>query len=355
MSDPVLQLACAALVLFVPVGVQQGLRPSATPRILIIAAVSLVAAVASLVADVAVGLGVDVAASVLDASFAGAIAATVALVVAQRLGTAGGAVFGLSWSLVVFQPVAAAVLDGVPSLVQVAFGAIDYGGVLASHVGAGSALLALSLLPVARPRDRAHQAESAVRVIERVSWGRGVMGASLVIAGGAAWLLGVDRVLTVASGRTLVNALAGMALAALLWIVVEKIAVDRVAPEGLIAGSLLGWGAIGAGVPYLSPLALIAAVAGGTAAAVGAVAQARARGAGVLRWGSGSMLVAVAVGSIVMTLLADRFGLAEMATITFTVEQLTATIVVAVVAGTGGIVCGLLAWGVSRWAIPDSN
>lgn len=355
MSDPVLQLASAVLVLLVPVGVQQGLRPSAVPRILALAAVGVVAAAASLVADAVTGLGADLAASALDACFAGAIATTVALVVAQKLGTAGGVSFGLSWSILVYQPIAAAVLDGVPSLVQVAFGAIDYGGVLASHVAAGSALLALSLLPVARRRHRAHAAESAVRVSEGVSWGRGVVGASLVIVGGSAWLLAVERVLTVSSGRTLANAVAGMALGALVWIAVEKIAVDRVTPEGLIAGSLMGWAAIGAGAPYLSPFALLAAVVGATAAAVGVVAKSRVRGAGVLRWGSVSILMAVAVGSVVMTLLADRFGLAEMATITFTVEQLTATIVVAVVAGAGGIACGLLAWGVSRWAIPDSN
>ncbi len=355
MSDPILQLVCAALVLLVPVGVQQGLRPSSVPRILALAAVGLAAAVASLVADAVTGVAADLAASALDACFAGAVATTVALVVAQRLGTAGGVVFGLSWSIMVYQPIAAAVLDGVPSLVQVAFGAIDYGGVLASHVAAGAALLALSLLPVARRRDGAHAAPTAVRVTERVTWGRGVVGASLIVVGGSAWLLGVERVLSVSSGRTLANALAGMVLGALIWIVVEKIAVDSASPDGLIAGSLLGWAAIGAGAPYLSPLALIAAVVVGTAAAVGAVAKARARGAGVLRWGSTSILVAVAVGSVVITLLADRFGLAEMATITFTVEQLTATAVVAVVAGAGGIVCGLLAWGVSRWAIPDSN
>jgi ammonia channel protein AmtB len=355
MSDPILQLVCAALVLLVPVGVQQGLRPSSVPRILALAAVGLAAAVASLVADAVTGVASDLAASALDACFAGAVATTVALVVAQRLGTAGGVFFGLSWSIVVYQPIAAAVLDGVPSLVQVAFGAIDYGAVLASHVAAAAALLALSLLPVARRRDGAHAAQTAVRVTERVTWGRGVVGASLIVVGGSAWLLGVERVLSVSSGRTLANALAGMVLGALIWIVVEKIAVDRASPDGLIAGSLLGWAAIGAGAPYLSPLALIAAVVVGTAAAVGAVAKARARGAGVLRWGSTSILVAVAVGSVVMTLLADRFGLAEMATITFTVEQLTATAVIAVVAGAGGIVCGLLAWGVSRWAIPDSN
>lgn len=355
MSDPILQLVCAALVLLVPVGVQQGLRPSSVPRILALAAVGLAAAVASLTADAVTGFGSDLAVSALDACFAGAVATTVALVVAQRLGTAGGVAFGLSWSILVYQPVAAAVLDGVPSLVQVAFGAIDYGGVLASHVAAGSALLALSLLPVARRPVRAHPAETVAHGRESVSWGRAVVGASLVIVGGSAWLLGVERVLTVSSGRTLANALAGMALGALIWIVVEKIAVDRAAPEGLIAGALLGWAAIGAGAPYLSPFALVAAVAGATAAAVGAVAKARARGAGVLRWGSASILLAVAVGSVVMTLLADRFGLAEMATITFTIEQLTATVVVAVVAAAGGIVCGLLAWGVSRWAIPDSN
>lgn len=355
MSDPVLQLACAALVLLTPVGVQQGLQPSRVPRILAFVAVGLIAAVASLVADAVTPLGADLAASVLDACFAGAIASTVALVAAQRLGTGGGVAFGLTWSILVYQPVAAAVLDGVPSLVQVAFGALDYGGVLASHVAAGSALLALSLLPVARLRERAQPGDSVARAAEGVSWGRGVVGASLVVVGGSAWLLGVERIVTVSSGRTLANALAGMALGALIWIVVEKIAVDRVSPEGLIAGALLGWAAIGAGAPYLSPFALIAAVVGATAAGVGAVAKARARGAGVLRWGSVSILVAVTVGSIVMTLLADRFGLAEMATITFTVEQLTATVAVTVVAGAGGIVCGLVAWGVSRWAIPDSN
>jgi ammonia channel protein AmtB len=260
--------------------------------------------------------------------------------------------FGLTWSILVYQPVAAAVLDGVPSLVQLAFGAIDYGGVLASHAAAASALLVLSLLPPARSHRDGQSAQDAAT---HVSWGRGVVGTLLVLVGGTAWLLGVDRVLTEASGRTLVNAVAGMTLGALIWITIEKIATDRVSPEGLIAGALLGWAAIGALVPYLSPFALIAAVAAGAGAGAGAVVRRRARGAGTLRWGSVSILVALAVGSLVMTLLADRFGLAEMATITFTVEQLTATVVVAIVAGVGGLVCGALAWGVSRWAIPDSN
>lgn len=353
MSDPVLQLACAALVLLLPLGVQQGLRPSAMPRILVMVAVGAVAAVASAVADASTGHGTDFAASALDASLAAALASTMALVVAQRMGTAGGAVFGLSWSIAVYQPVAAAALHGVPSLVQVAFGAIDYGGVLASHVAAGAALLTLSFLPVCRPR--ADTPAGAVSTSVTTTWRRGALGASLVIASGGAWLVGVERVLTVASGRTLANAVVGMALGALVWIIVEKIAVDRMPPDGLIAGSLVGWAAIGAGAPYLSPFALAAAVVGATVAGAGAVAKPRARGAGVLRWASTSILVAVAVGSVIMTLLADRFGLAEMATITFTVEQLTATVVVAVVAGVGGLACGLLAWGVSRWAIPDSN
>ncbi|MER3390067.1 MAG: hypothetical protein RJQ01_08530 [Microcella sp.] len=351
-----LQLACAALVLLLPLGVQLGLRPSTVPRIRALALVGLVAAGASLAADIATGLIADLAAAMLDACFAGAITATVALVVAQRVGTAGGVAFALSWTILVYQPVASAVLDGVPSLVQVAFGAIDYGGVLASHVATASALLAVSLLPIARSRDRALSAgRQPLGTGESISWRRGLLGASLVMLSGTGWLLGVERVLTVASGRTLANALAGMALAATLWIIVEKIAVDRRSPDGLIAGALLGWGAIGAGAPYLSPFALIAVVAAGTAAAVGAVAKGRQRGTGVLRWGAASILVAVVVGSVVTTLLADRFGLAEMATITFTVEQLTATIVVALVAGVGGIACGLLAWGMRQWAIPDSN
>ena len=56
-----------------------------------------------------------------------------------------------------------------------------------------------------------------------------------------------------------------------------------------------------------------------------------------------------------MSLLADGFGLAETGTLTLTIAQVGAVAIVGVLAAVGGALCWLLAWGVSWWAIPDSN
>lgn len=345
-SEPLLQLLCAVLVLLVPVGVQLGLPQSSRRRILTVAAVGLLTAAMSGI-FAALGGGVpDTPSLILDAALTGAVASVVALVSALRLGTLPGAVFAVSWSMLVFAPVAAAVLDGVPSLLQVALGAVDYGGVLATHVAAGAALWVLTVLPTRTPAPIDGGS---------TSWSRAVWGAGLLMVGASAWLLGTERVLTVASGRTLGNAVVGMLLAAVTWVVVEKIALDRVTPAGLVAGVMVGWAAIGGGAPYLSPVALVATAVIGTATAVGVAARPLARGADPIRALALAAVAAALVGGVMLSLLADSFGLAETGTLTLTVAQVGAVIIVGILAVAGGALCWLLAWGTSWWAIPDSN
>lgn len=250
MGDPVLQLIGAVLVLLVPVGVR--LAWPRTPRrsILLMGVAGALAALASGVTMAATTPTTDAPALVLRAALALAVTSVMSLLATQRLGIVAGGIVAVVWALVVFLPIASAVLDGVPSLAQLVLGAVDYGGVLATHIAVASATLVLTLLPVRHGQPEVTNGE--------VSWQPALAGAGLVIAGASAWLLGAEGVITDASGRTLANAVVGMLLACLTWVAVEKIALDRVSPRGVIAGAVVGWGALGAGVPYLSPVALAA-------------------------------------------------------------------------------------------------
>jgi ammonia channel protein AmtB len=335
MSEPLLQLVCAALVLLIPVGIHLALPRSPRHRIVAVVAVGVLAAVVSIGVDVVTTSRADASALVLDASMAGGLASVMTLLAAQRLNTLGGATFALAWSVLVYQPVAAAVLDGVPSFTQVVLGAVDYGGVLASHVAAAAALLVLAVLPARGVSDLVTDT--------RASWPRAVLGAGLLVIGASAWLLAVERVLTEASGRTLANALTGMTLGALVWVLVEKIAIDRLTPSGLVGGVVVGWATLGAGAPYLSPIALGATVIIGTAAAVGAAARVLGRGTKPMLAGSIAILVGAFVGAVVTSLLADRFGLSETGTLTLSIGQIVAVIVVGLAGAAGGVLCWLLA------------
>ena len=347
MSDPAVQLVCAALVLLIPLGVRLVWRGGSRRSILVVLAIAACAAGASAVSDALTGRAGDIPALVLDAILAAVLAGIVAAFAGLRIGVVPGALFGLSWSLLVFLPVAAATLDSVPSVVQVVLGAIDYGGVLATHVAAGAALLTLAVLPARRVPETIPTFD--------ISWLRCVLATSLLVVGATAWLVGAERTITEATGRTLANALVGMILAALTWVVVEKIALNRVSPIGLMAGAAVGWGAVGFGAPYLSPTALVAVAVIGTAAAVGAAARPLRRGANPAISASVAAIVAVTVGGVIFSLLADGFGLAETGTLTLTVAHIVAVIGVAVMGALGGALSWALARALTWWAIPDSN
>lgn len=332
MSDPALQLVAALLVLLAPVGVLVGtMRPSRADWLVTLVG-GVAGAAASIATDALAGPIADPPARILDAAIAAAVTAIVATLAARRLGALGGSVFAALWSVLILPAALAAVIGDFPPLVQSLIGAVDFAGVLATHVAAGAALLVVHLLPAPRGVEPSPAA---------TSWRRALIGGGLVLAGATAWIVGVERVVDAATGRLLANAVIGVALAAITWMLVEKIGWNRVTPAAVPAAVWGGWAAIGIGAPFLAPPALAAAAVLG-----GAVGSAMS-GAGTVdapdapprrSWTMGA-IGAAATGGVVLALLADGFGLAATGTLVLAAAEVAAVVVVAVLAAIGGLVC----------------
>lgn len=343
-SDPALQLVAALLVLAAPVGVLLGTGRAERARVLTALVASAAGAVASIAGDALAGPITDPPARILDAAIAAAVTAIVATLAACRLGSVGGVVLAGSWSAIVYQPVVGAVVGEFPPLVQSLIGAVDFAGVLATHVAAGAALLVVHLLPAPK------RATSLAHLQRSVGWPRAVLAAALLIVGGTAWLAGVERVVDEATGRIVANAVIGIAVAAFTWSLIEKIGWNRLTPAVLVAGAWGGWAAIGIGAPFLAPPALgAAAVLGGAVGSALSGAGARDDDGSAPRrsWTFGA-IGATAAGGVVVALLADGFGLAATGTLVLAAAQLGAVLAVTVLAALGGLVCWGIAWIAAR-------
>lgn len=339
-SDPALQLVAALLVLVAPVGVLLGTGRAERASVVTALVAGAAGAVASIAGDALAGPITDPPARILDAAIAAAVTAIVATLAARRLGSIGGAVFAGSWSTLVYQPVVGAVVGEFPPLIQSLIGAVDFAGVLATHVAAGAALLVVHLLPAPR------RATSFAFVPRYGGWTRAAIAAALVVVGGTAWHVGVERVVDEATGRIVANALIGIAVAALTWSLIEKIGWNRLTPTVLVAGAWGGWAAIGIGAPFLAPPALgAAAVLGGAVGSALSGAGARDDDGSAPRrsWTLGA-IGATATGGIIVALLADGFGLAATGTLVLAAAQLGAVLAVTVLAALGGLVCWAIAW-----------
>lgn len=336
-SDPVVQLVAAVLVLAIPLGFAVTMRATwARVGVGVIVAASA-CAIISIVVSIWLLNSSDLPAAVLDAALASAIASSIALVAAQRLGVAGGAIFAVLWSLVVFQPVFVATVVSIPSLVQTIFGAVDVGAVHATHVAAAASLIALAVVTRARRHDAFAPAVPDLR--------RALVGLSFVTVGATAWLLGAERVISAASGRILGNALVGLLLGAVVWALVERIAGRLFSPNGLVLGAVMAWGAIGLGAAFLSPMALASTAVIAVAASAGIVVRASGMQR-IERRTYLAVIVAVAVGGVILALLADGFGLAATGAVSGVVAQLGAVLVIGAAAFLLGLACaggGMLA------------
>lgn len=343
LSDPALQLVCALLVLLAPVGVLVGLGGAERRQAAVALAAGVTGAAASLLGDALAGPFTDPPARILDAAIAAAVTAILASLAAGRLGPLGGVVLAGSWAALVHQPIVAAVVGEFPTLVQATLGAVDFAGVLATHVALAGTLLVVHLLPAPAPAAPRPVGEP------RVGWPRALLSAALVLAAAVAWLVGVERVIDAATPRLLLNGLVGIAIATALWLLVERIGWARVTPAGAVAGAWAGWAAVGIGAPFLAPPALVAsAVLGG---AIGSVLS----GAGVRdapdsaprrSWTVGA-LGATAAGGVVTALLADGFGLAATGTLLLAGAELVAVLVIGLLAAIGGLAC----WALARTAM----
>lgn len=329
-SDLLLQLVAALLVLLIPLGLLVLDAGSIRVRAASASTAIVVGMAASWALDAAFSSPSDVPARVLDASFAGAIAGAVALLAVRRLGPVGSAVFASLWSVLVFQPVFAATVGSVPSLVQIVFGAVDFSAVLATHVAAAASMIAATLLPGVRRRSASAAAP--------VTLSRAMLSAAFVVVGATAWMVGAERVLSMATGRTLANALVGLVLGAAMWWLIERIAGKPFSPWGLTMGVVIAWGAVGLGVPFLAPTALGATAVIATAAGAAIVVRAPS-GAILERRVSLGIIVAVAAGGTVLALLADGFGMAATGSTALVAGQLGAVIAIAVGAFGTGLLC----------------
>lgn len=329
-SDAALQWFAAVVVVLVPAGLL--LVSARRGRGVTIGALSagLVAAGASLTVSSVVSSTPDLPARVLDAAFAAAVAASLAVLTVGRLGAVGAAVFAGSWSLLVFQPVFVATMNSLPSLVQTVFGAVDYAAVHASHVAAAASVIALTMLP--RPALESAATPEAGR-------GRALIAAVLVAVGAMGWMLGVERVVSAATGRIALNAIVGLALGAVVWMLTTRIAGRPFDAQGVVWGVVAAWGAIGLGLAFLSPMALASTTVVATAAGAAVVARAR-DAADESRRVSVAVIVAVAGGGVVLALLADGFSLAATGSIALVLGQWGAVLVIGIGAFVLGLLCG---------------
>lgn len=315
MSDPLLQLVCATLVLLVPCGIVL-VAPRSPLRLRAAIAAAVIASTASVVIDV-VSSSVDLAAVVFDAAGAAAFAASVAILATPQHGARAAGVIASLWAVLVYQPVFGAVVSAVPSTVQLVFGAVDFAAVLATHVSAATVLAVLSW--------RTGRAEQAARAQESIPIPRGVLAVALLVAGGTAWMLGLERVLSESSGRIVLNSVGGLALGVVVWLLVAQIAGRRSRPDGMVVGLVMAWGALGTGVAFLSPAALIASVVLGVASGAAVVVRARERANRARRFAIGTV-IAVVAGGTVLAILADGFGMAATGSVALIAGQLGAVI-----------------------------
>lgn len=356
-SDPLLQAVCAVLVLALPLAVLLLWPPRDRADAAALAIVGLGAAGAIAMWAGVLGLSPDAAARSLDAAIAAGVAVALGVIGVRRLGPAVGAIVTLLWAGGVLAPVLLVTVGVVPALVQRVLGAVDFAGVLATHVAGAAAVVAVQL--VAGRGPAAGAVGGAAEVLTRR---RSIMAAVLLTLAVCAWMLGVERVLTAASGRILLNAMVGCVLGGLAWWLVA-IVIGRERPAwGVPFGAALGWGAVGSGAAFLSPMALAATALLGTAAGAAVVLRRREGGlTGTVLAGRAatSVLVAVAVGGTVTALLADGFGLAATGSIAGVGAQLAAIVLVAAL--TVLLMMPIIAIARRarrepfRWAIPDSN
>ncbi|UYN84171.1 MAG: hypothetical protein KIT89_02875 [Microcella sp.] len=332
-SDAALQWLATVLVVLVPVGLLLASARRGRGLIIGVLSTGLVAAVASLTVSSLVSSTADLPARVLDAAFAAAVAASLVVLTARRLGSVGAAVFAGSWSLLVFQPVFVATMGSLPSLVQTVFGAVDYAAVHASHVAAATSVIALTMLP--RPALENDLTPETGR-------GRSLIAAAFVAVGAMGWMLGVERIVSDATGRIALNALVGLALGAAVWVLTTRIAGRPFDARGVVWGVVTAWGAIGLGLAFLSPMALASTTVFAAAAAAAVVARGRA-GADRGRRAAVAVIVAVSVGGVVLALLADGFGMAATGSTALVLGQLGAVLVIGIAAFMLGLLCGGMA------------
>lgn len=171
--------------------------------------------------------------------------------------------FAALWSLIVYAPVAHWVWGG--GWLATRLGTVDYAGGLVVHTSAGVSALVVALLMGRRERFAPGAAQAGSSPLLTLTGAALVWAGGLALAGGSAFAAGDD------AAMALVNTHVATGVAALAWLLLDRLGGTRPGPTGLARGAMAGLALIAPMAAYVSP---------GMAVVLGLVAAILAKGTG---------------------------------------------------------------------------
>jgi Amt family ammonium transporter len=252
--------------------------------------------------------------------------------------------FSIGWSVLVFSPVAIAVLFPTSVGIPVTMAPLDFGGALPVQVAVGSAALIVLLLTRRTTIDTRSLAHPKLWVL--LTWGA---------VGWICWILGFvglelmldDLVTPIIVLNSIVAPVFGM----FGWILVQRILTSTTTASGAAAGLLCGLIAITAGSAYLTPLSAgVTGVVAGIAASL--FVTSRVNSTARRAWFIvGAHLIAAAAGLFMVGIFGSGLGLIYDGQPTLVEIQLASTAIVVVWSG----LVSVLLWLPLRWVANRSR
>ncbi|NMN03689.1 MULTISPECIES: ammonium transporter [unclassified Novosphingobium] len=153
--------------------------------------------------------------------------------------------FAALWSLIVYAPIAHWVWGG--GWLATRLGTVDYAGGLVVHVSAGVSALVVALLLGRRERFATALASTGSSPLLTITGAALVWAGSLALAGGSAFAAGDD------AAMALVNTHVAAAVAALAWLLLDRLKGAKPGPTGLARGVVAGLAIVAPAAAYISP------------------------------------------------------------------------------------------------------
>ena len=250
-------------------------------------------------------------------------------------GSAATIVFALAWSGIVFVPTAVLTFAPYAASWPVDISPIDHGGSLAVNVSAGAAALGVLLLGGPRLRTAS------------IGRSTGVAAMIALCLGWLAWLVGAELAIDDVTPGILLNGLVGAGGGVVGWLVVQRLSHRSTTLNAVAGGLLSGLVAVTAGAPLFTPVSAAAAgiLAGGAA---GIFTLRRVGASRRQQWFVvASHLISAAVGIFVLGLLATGMGFLFTGSLALIINQVAATVLVALYS----TVVSVVLWLLLRWFV----
>jgi len=227
-------------------------------------------------------------------------------------------VFALVWSGIVFVPTAILTFAPYAASWPIGIAPVDHGGSLAVNVATGAA--AAGVLLTGGPRLRTAIIGRSTGLIAMVGLGIGWI----------LWLVGAELAIDDVTPGILLNGVVGGLGGVAGWLFVQRLSHKSTTLAAVAAGLVSGLVAVTAGAPLFTPVS--AAAAGILAGGAACIFTLRRVGASRRQqwFVVGSHLIAAGVGIVVLGLLATGMGFLFTGSIALIVNQVAATVLVAI-------------------------